>query len=123
MRKRNRAKRRFAGEPAIHLPSPRAAQPPIVVGGEFHEEIVRVLAIVKRVLLADFSGGEKTDVSTSRNTPGLDAHHRPEPQPSATERTPRHQHSPIRADELLVAESSGAMDFTWFVEIFRERRT
>ena len=50
------AKRRFTGETSVDLPPHRPAQRPVVVAGELHEEVVRVLPIVDRVTLAHLSG-------------------------------------------------------------------
>src|SRR5206468_3999070 len=63
MHERGRTERRLAGQPRIDKHRAALAQRAAVAGGEFHEEIVRVLAIDERRAVCGLSGLEQQRIA------------------------------------------------------------
>jgi hypothetical protein len=116
MRKSRRPERRLAGRTAIDLPAPSPCHRPVVLDRQFHEEVVRVLAIVDGVAVAGFAGSQQVGVAAAGDRPRLETGHRPQPEASRAQRPPRHRHAPVDAAGLVRA----AMQCCVLVDELRE---
>ena len=114
MWKRDGPERRLAGEAGIDLPAQRPAQRAIVIGGQLHEEVVRMLAVVNRVALAHLAAGQEIQETAIAHRPRFRAPHRPQPDAPAGEWSPRHQHAPVHAADLMGAGAAGPMPIARF---------
>ena len=117
------AERRFAGQAAVDLPSPRPAQRSVVVGRELHHEVVRLLAIVDRVALADLTRGEVVQRPAVRNRPRLGAQHRAHADSAGADLPARHEHPPVDAACLSGRGAAGPMAFARFIDQLRKHGT
>ena len=83
MREPRRAQRRFAGQCRVRVQAQAAGKRPLVVGGQLHEQVVRMLQIVDGVAGADLAGGDQVGIAAAADRPRLGAEHRPNADPAA----------------------------------------
>src|SRR5918993_838957 len=102
MRIRRRPESRLGGQPAVHLPLYGARDRTVVLGRDFHEQIVLMLSICDRLAITLFSRREEVGVSAPPDGPWLEAEHAAKPQATTREIAVRHSHEPVDAAELIM---------------------
>src|SRR5688500_12951080 len=100
MRKTGRPERRLPGQPCVQLPSKGRRERTIELGGELHEQVVRMLPVVNAVTIALLASGEKIGIAASRDSDRLEADHRTKAESSLRERPASGEHDPIDAAPL-----------------------
>src|SRR6185503_14052566 len=110
MRERGRTERRLPRWSHIELPSSRSGQSVVVLRGQLHEQIVRMLSVVDGVPFTYLAGREQIRIATSANRPRLCAQHGSQREAARSEVTLRRPHCPVDAAKLMTAP----VDFTGF---------
>jgi hypothetical protein len=116
MRESRWPERGLAGEGRIELPADRLHQRPVVLRGQLHEEIVRMLTIVDGVPFANLSRRQHVERAASWQRPRLETEHRSEAERSLSSASPRHRHTPVAALELMCAESAGPVNVSRLID-------
>ena len=105
---RRRPQRRLADRPAIEVERLVALQPVVDLGGQLHEQVVRVLPVDQRLAVRDLAGGEQVGVA-ARPHQRLQRAHRAQLQVQPVAQVAvAHQHR-HRLDERLVAAARAAL--------------
>src|SRR5262245_13101037 len=102
MRIRNRTECGLANRTAVQLQSNRARERGVVLAGQFHEEIVGVLAVVDLFTPALLTARKEIGIPAPANRPRLGTHHPAKHQTAAAERSLGHAHDPVDAADLTV---------------------
>ncbi len=100
MGKGDRTKGGLAGKTAIELPAHVAAERTVVLGCDFHQQVVRVLAIMNRVAIAQLARGQEIGITAAANGRRLQADHRAEAEAPGTQLAAGHHHQPVDAAGL-----------------------
>ena len=103
MRKGHRPKRRFTSRRQIHLHGNVLGHRAFEHGGEFHDHVMRMLAVVQRLTAIRLAGLQQHWVSPSANGIGVDATHGTQLQTPSGDRAHGVDHAPIGAAKLRVA--------------------
>ncbi|MBY0493855.1 MAG: hypothetical protein K2Y23_06540 [Cyanobacteria bacterium] len=109
MRIARRLERGLAAEAGVELPEPSAAQAPLVIDGELHDQIMRLLSIVHRVAAAHLADRKEIDRAATRHRPRLRRQHGADTEAAAGHAATRHDHSPIGGDNLSRLRTTGSM--------------
>src|SRR5678815_1408774 len=95
MRERGRTKRRFSRRSHIDLPSSGGGQRAVVLGGQFHEQVVWMLPVMDGVAVTYLAGREQIRITTPANRPRLRTQHGAERELTGSEGTLCGPHGPV----------------------------
>src|SRR5580765_5580775 len=110
MRVRDRAERGLRRRPSVDLPPCRAGQRRVVLGGDLHCEVMRMLTIVDLLAVTLFARGQQVRVAATANRPRLETEHATESHMAASDATPCHTHYPVDASHLVGAAIARIME-------------
>ena len=102
-----RAEGGFAARTAVEVDGGTFAEHDLVEGGEFHEEIVRVLAVDDGDAVGGFAGGEEQRVALAGNGGGFGAEHGAEGEGAGSGAVRRGEHDPVGGEDLVAAARAG----------------
>ena len=117
-----RAERGLSRHAGIDLPPPRSAERALVVDGQFHDEIVRLLAVVDGVAVTDLACREVVQRAAAGHRPRLGAQHRAHTDTTAAKPSTGHEHAPVEAARLAGAEAARSVAVARFVEALHDHR-
>src|SRR5207244_1937914 len=98
---------RLTGRSAIHLlPDRSSLDRRVVLGRDYHREMLRVLPVMNFLSVALFPTREQIGIATAANGPWLRAEHPSEHDAAVSDMPLRHAHDPVDAAKLVVAASA-----------------
>src|ERR1700730_4714684 len=82
---------------------------PVIKKREFHEEVVRVLAVHDRFTVRSFAELKKFRIAPTRNCRWLQTEHPTSSESSCTQSALRHRHQPARSKNLIRSARAGLL--------------
>src|SRR6187200_1923971 len=94
----------------------------VVVDGELHEQVMRLLPIMDGVALTHLAEHEVVQGAASGNRQWLGTEHRADAEAAGAEVATSHGHAPVDASDLMSAGAASPVAIARFVDALHEQR-